>query len=113
MKECACDVVYGIQAVRRGDWFRRVTGDLYYRAINSVSAIKFPRNILTLRLMTRRYVDSLLLHCERELLISGIWHLTGYEQAAIPAVKHNHSPTSYPLHKRFDLILMSVISHSD
>jgi putative glycosyltransferase len=63
--------------------------------------------------MTRRYVDSLLMHRERELLISGIWHLTGYEQVAIPAVKHSHSPTTYSFRKRFALILMSVVSFSD
>jgi putative glycosyltransferase len=108
-----CDVVFGVQQERRGGWFNRVTGDLYYHIMNAVSGIKFPRNIFTLRLMTRRYVDSLLLHRERELLISGIWHLTGYEQVAIPAIKHNHSPTSYPFRKRFGLMLMSVISHSD
>jgi putative glycosyltransferase len=113
MDKRGCDVVFGIQQERRDSLCSRVTGDLYYRIMNAVSGIKFPRNIFTLRLMTRRYVDSLLLHGERELLISGIWHLTGYEQVAIPAVKHSHSPTSYPVHKRFALMLMSVISYSD
>jgi putative glycosyltransferase len=113
MDKRGCDVVFGVQQERRGGWFDRVTGDVYYQIMNVVSGIKFPRNIFTLRLMTRRYVDSLLLHRERELLISGIWHLTGYEQVALPAVKHSHSPTSYPVHKRFAIMLMSVISHSD
>jgi putative glycosyltransferase len=113
MTECGCDVVYGVQAVRRGGWFSRVTGDLYYRAVNAVSGINFPRNILTLRLMTRRYVDSLLLHRERELLISGIWHLTGYDQVALPVTKHDTSPSTYSLLRRFSLVLMGVISFSD
>ena len=113
MDQRGCDVVFGVQQERRGGWFDRITGNLYYHIMNVVSGIKFPRNIFTLRLMTRRYVDSLLLHRERELLISGIWHLTGYEQVAIPAVKHSHSPTSYSIHKRFAVMLMSVISHSD
>lgn len=113
MDQRGCDVVFGVQQERRASWFDRVTGDLYYHIMNAVSGIKFPRNIFTLRLMTRRYVDSLLLHHERELLISGIWHLTGYEQVAIPAIKHSHSPTSYPFRKRFALMLMSIISYSD
>jgi putative glycosyltransferase len=113
LKERSCDVVYGVQAIRRGGWFSRVTGDLYYRAVNAVSGINFPRNILTLRLMTRRYVDSLLLHRERELLISGIWHLTGYEQVALPVTKHDTSPSTYSLLRRFSLVLMGVISFSD
>jgi putative glycosyltransferase len=113
MDRRGCDVVFCVQQERRGNWFDRVTGELYYRIMNAVSGIEFPRNVFTLRLMTRRYVDSLLLHRERELLISGIWHLTGYEQVAIPAVKHSRSPTSYPIHKRFALMVMSVISYSD
>lgn len=113
MGEVGCDVVYGVQAVRRGGWFDRVTGDVYYRLMNAVSGINFPRNVLTLRLMTRRYVQSLLLHRERELLISGIWHLTGYEQMALPVTKHDTSPTTYSLLRRFSLVLMGLISFSD
>ena len=113
MKECGCDVVYGVQAVRRGGWFSRLSGNLYFSLMNAVSGIDFPRNVLTLRLMTRRYVDSLLLHRERELLISGIWHLTGYEQVHLPVTKHDTSPSTYSLLRRFSLVLMGVISFSD
>src|ERR1700722_20272518 len=31
----------------------------------------------------------------------------------MPAIKHSHSPTTYPIHKRFAVMLMSIISHSD
>jgi putative glycosyltransferase len=113
MDSRGCDVVFGVQAIRRGGWFDRVTGSLYYSLMNIMSGIKFPRNVLTLRLMTRRYVDSLLLHRERELLISGIWHLTGYEQIALPVVKHKLNQTTYPVHKRIALVVTSVIAFSD
>jgi putative glycosyltransferase len=112
MDRRGCDVVFGVQKTRRGGWFDRLTGEVYFRLMNAISGINFPRNVLTLRLMTRRYVDSLLLHRERELLISGIWHLTGYEQVAVPVVKHSHKQTSYSFRKRFALVLMSVISYS-
>jgi putative glycosyltransferase len=112
MRETGSDVVYGVQAVRRGGWFNRVSGNIYFSLINAVSGLKFPRNILTLRLMTQRYVRSLLLHRERELLISGIWHLTGYEQIALPVPKHNTSPTTYSLLRRFSLVLTGMISFS-
>jgi putative glycosyltransferase len=113
MTESGCDVVYGVQATRRGSWFDRITGNLYFSLINAVSGLNFPRNVLTLRLMTRRYIDSLLLYRERELLISGIWHLTGYDQVALPVTKHNKSPTTYSLLRRFSLVLMGVVSFSD
>ena len=113
MRETRSDVVYGVQAVRRGRWFNRLTGNIYFSLINAMSGMKFPRNVLTLRLMTKRYVRSLLLHRERELLISGIWHLTGYDQVALPVTKHDKSPTTYSLLRRFSLVLTGVISFSD
>jgi len=113
MRETGSDVVYGAQVVRRGSWVNRVTGSIYFSLINAVSGMKFPRNVLTLRLMTRRYVQSLLLHRERELLISGIWHLTGYDQVALPVTKHNRSPTTYSTLRRFSLVLTGIISFSD
>lgn len=112
MQDRDCDVVFGIQKTRRGGWFNRVSGEIYFRLLNAVSGIDFPRNVLTLRLMTRRYADSLLLHTERELLISGIWHLTGYDQVAVPVVKHSKSPTSYSIPRRIALVLTSVVSYS-
>ena len=77
MDQRGCDVVFGVQQERRGGWFDRITGDLYYHIMNALlyEDQVFPRNIFTLRLMKRRYVDSLLLHRERELLdaaVSGI-----------------------------------------
>jgi putative glycosyltransferase len=108
-----CDVVFGVQKIRRGGLLTRLAGNLYFRIITAVSGIPFPRNVLTLRLMSRRYVDSLLLHRERELLISGIWHLTGFKQVALAVTKHERSPTTYSLTKRFNLVLTGVISFSD
>lgn len=113
LQEAKCDVVYGVQATRRGGFLSRTTGEIYYKLMNAASGMDFPRNILTLRLMTRRYVDSLLQHRERELLISGIWHLTGYEQIPLAVTKHDTSPTTYSVLNRFKLVLMGVISFSD
>jgi putative glycosyltransferase len=113
LQEAKCDVVYGVQAARRGTILSRISGEIHYKLMNAVSGMNFPLNILTLRLMTRRYVDSLLQHQERELLISGIWHLTGYEQIPLAVTKHDTSPTTYSVISRFKLVLMGVISFSD
>lgn len=113
MDSSGSDVVFGVQQFRRGGPFERFAGNFYFTLMNAFSGIKFPRNVLTLRLMTRRYVDSLLLHRERELLISGIWHLTGYQQIALPVTKHKINATTYPLHKRIALVTTSIIAFSD
>ena len=75
MQSERCDVVYGIQQQRKGNWFERLSGRLFYRLFNSLAGLALPENLVTARLMTRRYVDALLLHKERELMLAGIWHI--------------------------------------
>ena len=41
-----------------------------------------PENLLTVRLMTRRYVTALLAHRERETIDRGLWAFTGFQQVA-------------------------------
>jgi putative glycosyltransferase len=113
MERHGCDVVYGMQQTRRGGRFERITGHFYYWIMNAVSGIDFPSNLLTLRLMTRRYVESLLLFREREVLLNGIAFLTGYEQAIVPVAKHRRNVSTYSFARRVGLVLLSVISFSD
>jgi len=47
----------------------------------TLSGLDFPRNITTARLMTRRYVNALLGHKEREIMIAGLWLITGFASA--------------------------------
>jgi putative glycosyltransferase len=108
-----CDVVYGIQKTRRGNWFERASGHFYYWITNAVSGIEFPTNPLTLRLMTRRYVESLLLFREREVLLNGVSFLAGYEQATIPVSKPRRNTSTYSFAMRFGQLLLSIISFSD
>jgi putative glycosyltransferase len=113
MDRRGCDVVYSMQETRRGGWFERISGHLYYWTMNAVSGIDFPSNLLTLRLMTRRYVESLLLYREREVLLNGIAHLTGYEQAIVLVAKHRRNTSTYSFARRLGLVLLSAISFSD
>ncbi len=104
-----CDVVYGIQEYRRGNLSEVITGSLFYWLITRLGGISIPKNTMTARLMTRRYVRNLLLHREREVVIAGLWVATGFKQIPIlyqeetsaSAVKLFHSPQTsigYRLH---------------
>ena len=55
----AADVVYGVQAARRGGPFERVSGWIFFKLFNLLSDQPIPVNLVTVRLMTRRYVDAL------------------------------------------------------
>jgi putative glycosyltransferase len=108
----ACDVVYGVQANRKGGWFERRSGDAYYRLMQAISGVDMPRNMVTARWMTRRYVDALLRHEEREVDIGGLWAITGFRQCARPIVKGSTSETTYTLRRRFAVLVNSITSFS-
>ena len=74
------DVVYGVQDRRRGGLVERLSGWLFFRLFNLLSEQQIPENLVTVRLMTRRYVSALVSHRERKMMIAGLWALTGFNQ---------------------------------
>ncbi|MEP0887343.1 glycosyltransferase family 2 protein [Leptolyngbya sp. NM2-A1] len=111
--ELDCDVVYGVQKNRKGNWFEKVTGAIYYRLLRQLSGIDFPKNVVTVRLMTRRYVKSLLRHRERELDMAGIWYITGYKQVSLTIIKHSKGETTYNFSKKLGILINAVTSFSN
>jgi putative glycosyltransferase len=107
-----CDVVYGVQAVRKGSLIERVTGRLFYLLVDAVSDHRLPHNLATVRLMTRKYVRTLIRHRDREFHISNLWLLSGYRQIALPIEKLSLSPTSYSLARRVHMAVKYVTTTS-
>ncbi|MDB2469658.1 glycosyltransferase family 2 protein, partial [Alphaproteobacteria bacterium] len=89
------DVVYGKQKKRRGSLLSRFIGKIYYLTFRFLTGIDQPDDIVTCRLMSKGYVEALLLHKENELSIGGIWLQTGFRQKAVELVKGNTSKTTY------------------
>ena len=107
-----CDVIYGVQIERKGSLFERVSGSIFWKIFNMLSHIKIPANHTTARLMTKDYVDSLVLHQEREIFISGLWEITGFEQVPYQVTKYSLSASSYTLRKKLSLALNAITSFS-
>ena len=112
MNQEKCDVVYGVQDTRKGNWFERWSGELYYRMLDLMLNIHHPRNITTARLMDKRYLEALLLHKEREIVISGLWIITGFNQQSQIVRKKTHSKTTYSIFHKFSHIVNTVTSFS-
>jgi putative glycosyltransferase len=112
MKFKGGDVVYGVQSSRKGGWGERFTGWLFYRFFRLLTGIPQPDNIVTARLMTRRYVQALLTHQERELNIGGLWIIAGFGQSQYLVRKHNSSPTTYTFSRKLSHLVNAVTSFS-
>lgn len=113
MEKTGADVVFGAQIARKGQLFERVTGKIFYHLFNLLSQYSLPDNFLTVRLMKRKYVSSLLEHKERELFLGGICVLTGYKQIAVRVNKGFRAGSTYSLKRKVSLFVSSITSFSN
>lgn len=107
------DVIYGYQETRRGGFITKITGNFFWYMINKLSDTKIPYNILTERLMTRNYVNSLLSLGDANLFIGGMMYWVGYNQKGIPVEKGmRKGPSTYSFKRRMSLMLEAITSFS-
>jgi putative glycosyltransferase len=106
------DMVLGVQQARRGRGMTDVTGGLFWRVFNFLSDEYVTPNQVMARLMTRRYVDSLVAHRDRSVFLAGLCALTGFEQTLMPVTRTYKGSTSYSLRRKLTLLEHSVTSFS-
>ncbi len=112
-KRQGADVVYGVQKRRKGGWFERWSGGLYYKIFNALCNIDHPVNPITVRLMTKKYVENLLLHLEQNIVFTCLCVITGFKQSAFVVTKKSSSQTTYSLSKKIALAFNTITSFSD
>jgi len=108
-----CDVVYGVQEQRKGRFFERWSGLWFYRLFRGITGLALPDNVVTARLMTRRYVEALLRHDEREVFLAGLWVITGFDQQAQGVRKLSTSETTYTFRRKMSLLVNSITAFSN
>jgi putative glycosyltransferase len=106
------DVVYGVQRQRRGGAIERWSGWMFFKLFNLMSDVPIPENLVTVRLMTRRYVAALTAHTERETTIAGLWAIAGFAQVPVVIDKHVRSTTTYSFGHKVDVLVNSITSFS-
>lgn len=110
-RRTGADLVYGYQVARKGGWFERISGSLFWKGFNWLSDLKVPENMLTERIMTRRYAESLLRLGDRNLFLGGMMTWVGFDQIGIPIRKGQRAGQStYTLLKRVRLMVNAVTS---
>ncbi|MQG91471.1 glycosyltransferase family 2 protein [Pseudomonas sp. MN1F] len=107
------DVIYGVQEARKGGLFERWSGSWFWSLFNALTDMSLPPNIVTSRLMTRRYVDALLRHEEREVFMAGLWHITGFVQIPFVVRKLSRGTSTYTLRHKIALLVNSITSFSN
>lgn len=107
------DVVYGVQRARRGGAFERLSGRIFYWLVDRLCDVKLPKNLVTARLMTKRYVRNLVRHREREVIMAGLWQITGFHQVPVEIEKHERKkPTTYVALRKMILAVDFITSFS-
>lgn len=113
LNKIKCDVVYGVQTKRKGNWFERFSGNWFYRFFRFFTGLSLPENVVTARLMTSSYVQALISHKEREVFLAGLWHITGFDQQPFTVLKHSTSETTYTFRRKLSLLINSITSFSN
>ena len=113
MQRSGADVVYGVQGTRKGHGVERATGMVFFRLFNRMLTHPIPANVVTARLMTRRYVDALVQHEDREVFLAGLWMLTGFDQKPVTVTKTSRGATSYNLRRRISVFVNALTSLSN
>ena len=111
-KEKDVDVVYGVQENRKGGWFEKWSGEMFYKIFNFFSGTKIPKNFLTIRLMKQSYVLNLISFKEKEIVFSILTVLTGFSTKEIIVKKLNHSPTTYSTGAKIKLLFNTITKSS-
>jgi putative glycosyltransferase len=106
------DVVYGVQSKRKGGFFERVSGRLWYFLFSVLADIEYPANSLTARLMSRSYVDNVIKFEEKELELWGVFVLTGFNQRPLAISKGNKGSTTYTFSRKLNIMVNSITSFS-
>lgn len=111
--DSSLDVVYGYQEIRKGNFIEKFTGRIFWILINKLSDTKIPHNILTERLMTKQYVESLLRLQDANVFLGGMMYWVGFNQKGLPIKKGLRKGTStYSLKRRAELMLQAITSFS-
>lgn len=104
------EVVMGVQRARRGGVTARLRGPVFHVLLRYVCRVALIRNLVTARLMTRRYVQALLSFPEAgfELTVAGMQ--TGLARALVTVDKPARRGSSYTLGRKLRFFSQYVVT---
>jgi len=106
------DVVYGVQVKRKGDWFERISGRVFYKILSALSPVEYPSDTITARVMTRNYINSIIRFQEKELDLWGVFALAGFNQQPVSVTKGHKGVSTFTLRKKIKRAIEIITSFS-
>jgi polyisoprenyl-phosphate glycosyltransferase len=108
------DVVYGVRRARSTDsWFKRITGEGYYR-VAGLMGVRLVYNHSDYRLLSRRAVDALREYGERNVFLRGMIPQLGFRSATVYYDRGERvaGESKYPIRKMLAFALEGITSFS-
>lgn len=113
LKTDKVDVVFGVQEKRKGQFVERFSGYIFWSLLRFFTQLDLPDNIIVARIMSRKYVDALITHKEREVFLAGLWAITGFKQSSRTVQKGSRPETTYTFRKKLSQLINSITSFSN
>lgn len=109
------EIIYAQRRTRDDGYFKKLTADLYYRLLSSLSAVDIPRNTGDFRLVDSRVVDVIREMKEHNRFLRGMFSYTGFKQKAVlfdRSARHS-GKSEYTLKKLIKLAKDGIYGFSD
>ena len=109
------DIVGGLYDSRAAPFFTKLTSRLFHTTLNRLTGYDTPINSSTMRIMTRRAVDSYNALTEKNRYIPGLegWLGLRYGRVTVEHQERKVGKSSYNFRRRLRMAIASVISFSD
>lgn len=78
------EVIYAQRRTRQDSAFKRMTANIYYRILASLSSVDIPRNTGDFRLVDRKVVDVVCSMKEYHRFLRGMFSFVGFKHVAVP-----------------------------
>lgn len=109
------DIVYGTRKDRKDSFFKKLSSRSFNLLLNKLTGDNTPLNVATLRVMSRRFVNTYNELTEKARYLPGLENWIGYEKRYIPISHQDRKVgnSSYNFKKRVNMALESIVSFSD
>ena len=108
-------VVYAQRRTRKDSVFKRITANVYYRALAKMSSVSIPRNTGDFRLVDKKVVEVVRTMHEYHRFLRGMFSYVGFTQAAVPFDRDARvgGKSEYTIKKLMKLAKAGVFGFSD